>query len=126
MAQSINREVDLVMNGVSFHGLDNYGKIMVGDAGFEFYNDNNVEDYIQIPWTEVDYIIASVVGHGKKIPRFAVQTKKNGTYSFSAREPKKLLAEIRKNGYVPSDHLVRSLTLVQVIKKRMHAAFSKV
>lgn len=125
MAQSINRKVDIVMSGVSFHGLDTYGKIMVGDQGFEFYNDNNVEDYIQIPWKEIDYIIASVVGKGKKIPRFAIQTKAQGTYSFSAREPKKLLAEIRKKGYVPSDHMVRSLSLLQVLKKRLKKTFSK-
>ena len=125
MAQSMNREVDLVMSGVSFHGLDVYGKIMVGDQGFEFYNDNNVEDYIQIPWKEIDYIIASVVGKGKKIPRFAIQTKSNGTYSFSAREPKKLLAEIRNKKYVPSDHIVRSLSFFQIVKKRVSAVFLK-
>ena len=125
MAQSINQKVDLVMNGVSFHGLDVYGKIMVGNKGFEFYNDNNVEDYIQIPWEEVDYIVASVLRNGKKIPRFAIQTKSQGTYSFSAREPKKLLATIRNKQYVPSDHIVRSLSFFQVLKKRVENAFSK-
>ena len=79
MAQSINTKVDLVMNGTSYLGLNSYGKIMIGDKGFEFFNERNVDDYIQIPWEEVDYIIASVLFKGKKIPRFAVQTKKNGT-----------------------------------------------
>ena len=54
MVQSLNTKVDLVMKGTSYHGLTTYGKIMVGDKGFEFYNDHNVQDYIQIPWEEVD------------------------------------------------------------------------
>ena len=79
MAQSINTRVDVVVEATSYQGLTNYGKIMVGDKGFEFFNTRNVNDYIQIPWEEVDYVIASVMFKGKKIPRYAIQTKKNGT-----------------------------------------------
>ena len=63
---------------------------MVGDIRFEFLNTRNVNDYIQIPWEEVDYVIASVMFKGKKIPRNAIQTKKYGAYSFSSKEPKKV------------------------------------
>ena len=80
------------MEATSYQGLTNYGKIMVGDKGFEFFNTRNVNDYIQIPWEEVDYVIASVMFKGKKIPRYAIQTKKNGTFSFSSKEPKKSVA----------------------------------
>ena len=69
--------------------------------GFEFFNTRNVNDYIQIPWEEVDYVIASVMFKGKKIPRYAIQTKKNGTFSFSSKEPKKVLRAI--NRYIPSN-----------------------
>ena len=75
MAQSINTRVDVVVEATSYQGLTNYGKIMVGDKGFEFFNTRNVNDYIQIPWEEVDYVIASVMFKGKKIPRYAIQTK---------------------------------------------------
>ncbi len=61
MAQSINTRVDVVVEATSYQGLTNYGKIMVGDKGFEFFNTRNVNDYIQIPWEEVDYVIASVM-----------------------------------------------------------------
>ena len=59
MAQSLNTKVDLVMDATSFHGMNNYGKIMIGDRGFEYYNEKKMNDYIQIPWEEVDYVIAS-------------------------------------------------------------------
>ena len=38
MAQSINTRVDVVVEATSYQGLTNYGKIMVGDKGFEFLN----------------------------------------------------------------------------------------
>ena len=115
MAQSINTKVDVVVEATSYQGLTNYGKIMVGDKGFEFFNDRNVNDYIQIPWEEVDYVIASVMFKGKYIPRFAVQTKRSGTFTFAAKKPKELLRAVRK--YVPSDHMVRSLSFFDVLKR---------
>lgn len=107
MAQSINTRVDVVVEATSYQGLTNYGKIMVGDKGFEFFNTRNVNDYIQIPWEEVDYVIASVMFKGKKIPRYDPD-KENGTFSFSSKEPKKVLRAI--NQYIPSERLVRSLS----------------
>ena len=41
-------------------GLTTYGNIMIGDKAFEFYNEKNVQDFIQIPWTEIDRVEASV------------------------------------------------------------------
>ena len=35
MVQSINTKVDLTMAGTSYMGLSDYGKIMIGDKGFE-------------------------------------------------------------------------------------------
>ena len=115
MAQSLNTKVDLVMDATSFHGMNNYGKIMIGDRGFEYYNEKKMNDYIQIPWEEVDYVIASVMFKGKKIPRYAIQTKKNGTFSFASKEPKKVLRAI--NQYIPSERLVRSLSFFDVLKR---------
>ena len=36
MAQSINTKVDLVISGTSYHGLNSYGKIMIGDKDLNF------------------------------------------------------------------------------------------
>ena len=114
VVQSINSKVDLVKKATSFHDFNSYGQIMVGNNGFEYYNDRNVKDFIQIPWSEVDLVIASVMFGGRSIPRFAIQTKSNGTFTFSSRDPKETLRAIRK--YVPADHMVRSPSFFDVIK----------
>ena len=112
MAQSQNTKVDYVVKASSFLGLNSVGKIMIGDKAFEYYNDRNVEDYIQIPWEEIDYISASVL-FNKWIDRFVIFTKRNGHYAFSARKNKELLRAMRK--YVREDRMFKSLSFFQVI-----------
>lgn len=121
MVQSINTKVDLTINATSYLGIAEYGKIMIGDKGFEFYNERDARKFVQIPWEEVDYVIASVMFKGKWIPRFAIQTKRNGTYSFSSKKPKMVLKAIR--GYVEPSHMVKSLSLVDVIKRGIKGIF---
>lgn len=123
MAQSLNKKVDLTINGTFHTAVATYGKIMVGDAAFEFYNDKNVEDYVQIPWSEVDYIAAAVVRKGKWIPRFAIHTKKDGQFSFSSRDNKALLRAV--NEYIPSDKLLRALSFGDVMKRRLKSIGQK-
>lgn len=123
MVQSLNTKVDLTMNATSYLGVAEYGKIMIGDKGFEFYNERDARKFIQIPWEEVDVVIASVMFKGKWIPRFAIRTKKNGTYSFSAKRPKEVLRAIRV--YVDPSHMVRSLSLVDVVKRGVVGIFKR-
>ena len=115
MAQSINTKVELTIKGTSFLGLTTYGTFLLGDKGFEFFNDRNVNDYVQIPWEEVDKVIASIMFKGKYIPRFAVRTKANGTFSFAAREPKKVLKVCEE--HVGHNNVVASLTFFQTVKR---------
>ncbi len=122
MAQSLNTKVDLTISATSYLGISNYGKVMIGDKAFEYYNDRNVEDYIQIPWEEVDYIAASVLFGGKWISRFAIFTKENSHFSFSTRDNKKTLRAV--NQYIESDKLVRSITFMQVIKRGIKSLFA--
>ena len=121
MVQSINTKVDSTINATSYLGIAEYGKIMIGDKGFEFYNERDARKFVQIPWEEVDYVIASVMFKGKWIPRFAIQTKRNGTYSFSSKKPKMVLKAIRE--YVEPSHMVKSLSLVDVIKRGIKGIF---
>ena len=60
MAQSQNSTVDLATPATCLMGLTSHGNVMVGNKAFEYYNERNPEDYIQIPWDEVDYIAAEV------------------------------------------------------------------
>lgn len=113
MAQSQNSSVDLAIKATSFQGLTTYGDVMVGNAAFEFYNERNPEDYIQIPWGQVDYVAAEVLP-GKKIARFAIFTKENGHFSFSTRDNKATLRAMR--AYVPEDRLQRSPSFADVMK----------
>ena len=121
MVQSLNTKVDLVIDATAFTGLTDYGQIMIGDRGFEFYHAKDPRKFIQIPWEEVDYVLASVMFKGKWIPRFAIQTKRNGTYSFSSKKPKMVLKAIRE--YVEPSHMVKSLSLVDVIKRGIKGIF---
>ena len=121
MVQSINTKVDVTINATSYLGIAEYGKIMIGDKGFEFYNERDARKFVQIPWEEIDYVIASVMFKGKWIPRFAIQTKRNGTYSFSSKKPKMVLKAIRE--YVEPSHMVKSLSLVDVIKRGIKGIF---
>ncbi|MFD1485496.1 DUF956 family protein [Lacticaseibacillus baoqingensis] len=113
--ESLNSKVELVEKGTSYLGLGDYGKIMIGDRGFEFYSDRNIKNYIQLPWREVDVVIASIMFGGKWIPRFAIRTKKNGTYSFASHDPKAVLRACRE--HIPADHIVRSLSFNQVFRQ---------
>ncbi|EOI7831597.1 DUF956 family protein [Enterococcus hirae] len=123
MVQSINTKVDLVIDATAFTGLTDYGKIMIGDRGFEFYHARDTRKFVQIPWEEIDYVIASVMFKGKWIPRYAIQTKKNGTYTFSSKEPKKVLRAIRK--YVDPSRMVQSLNFFDVVKRGVKSIFKR-
>lgn len=123
MVKSLNTKVDLVVDATAFTGLTDYGQIMIGDKGFEFYNSRNIQKFIQIPWEEVDYVIVSVILKGKWIPRYAIKTKKNGTYSFSSKETKKVLRTVRN--YVDPDHIVKSLSFFDVVKRGIKSIFKK-
>ena len=52
MAQSLNQVIDLQTTGTSYLSISGkVGKFLVGDQALEFYPDVNVEQYIQIPWS---------------------------------------------------------------------------
>lgn len=113
MAQSQNTTVELAIPATFFIGLSTYGKMMLGDKALEFYNDRNPEDYIQIPWDQIDYVSASVL-FGKLIPRFAVFTKENGHFAFSTRDNKATLRVVRD--HIGNEKVVRSADFLGVVR----------
>lgn len=124
MAQSQNSSVYYTEKATSFHGLGTYGTVMLGNKAFEFYNEKNPEDYIQIPWDQINYVAASVLYGGKKIARFAIFIKGSESgFSFSTRNNKATLRAMR--GHVPEDKLLRSLSFFDVIKQGVLSLFRK-
>ncbi|EUJ23224.1 hypothetical protein PGRAN_09856 [Listeria grandensis FSL F6-0971] len=123
MVESINTQVDMKIDATAFTGLTDYGEILIGDKGFEFYNSRDVRKFIQIPWEEVDQVIVSVMLKGKWIPRYAIKTKRNGTFTFASKRPKDVLRAIRV--YVDPANMVSSLSFFDVIKNAFKSMFTK-
>lgn len=124
MAQSLNSSVYYTAKATSFHGMSTYGNVMLGNKAFEFYNERNPEDYIQIPWDQITYVAASVLFGGKKIARFAIFVKGSESgFSFSTRDNKATLRAMR--AHVSEDKLLRSLSFFDVIKRGVLSLFGK-
>ncbi|WP_064590997.1 DUF956 family protein [Streptobacillus moniliformis] len=112
MIESLSSKIDLTINASFFSGITSYGKVLVGDKSFEYYNDRNVNDYIQIPWEEVEYIAAQVF-FKRWITRFVIFTKRNGKFSFSTKDNKKTLKVV--SNYIDKSKMVKSKTFLEVI-----------
>lgn len=114
MVKSQNKKVDLSIKARCLNGFISDGNIMIGDEAFEFYNEKNIDDYVQIPYKEISFVSASVI-FGKKISRFAIHTKENGNFIFTSKDNKKTLRAL--NNYIDSNKLRRSLSFFEVIKR---------
>ena len=123
MAQSLNHSIDLKISATSYQGLANYGTVLIGDQAFEFYNQKNPEDYIQIPWSQIDYVAASVYCN-KWISRFAIFIKdKEHHFTFSTRNNKQTLGMMKK--YIAEEKLRRSITFWHVMKRGVQRLFKR-
>ncbi|WP_270315243.1 DUF956 family protein [Streptococcus infantarius] len=116
MAQSLNSTVELTTTGVSYLGMGGkVGKFLLGNKGLEFYSDANVKDYIQIPWENIEKIGANV-SRNKVSRHFEVFTDK-GKFLFASKDSGKILKVARQ--HIGNDKVVRMLTLVQVLMKKL-------
>jgi len=116
--QSINTKVDFVVSATSFMDLTAYGKIMIGDRGFEFYHGRDVRKYIQLPWEEIVRVQATVFFKGKWIPRFRVETKENGSFIFSTKQPKHVLGLIGEQ--IGKKNIVHALGMWDVLVRSVN------
>ena len=115
MVQSQNTKIDFKCKANYLGGLTSRGDLLVGNKAVEYYNEKNVRDFIQIPYTEIKMITASVI-FNKKITRFAIHTKTSGDFIFNSPDNKGALRAINK--YLPDDKLRRSLTVWESIKRK--------
>lgn len=113
MVKSLNTRLDLSIKATNLQGLTSQGNVLVGDRAFEYYNERNVADFVQIPYKEIKLVTASVI-FGNKINRFAIHTKNAGDFVFSTRDNKKTLRAINK--YIPSDKLRKSKSVADYVK----------
>ena len=122
MAQSQNKTVEFHTTGVSYLGVGGkVGKILVGDVAFEFYADANVEDYVQIPWKEIELIGANV--SGRKVSRhFEILTDKS-KFLFASKDSGKILKIARE--HLGNENVVKLPTLIQTIGARIKGLFAK-
>ena len=114
MLSSQNKSIDLTIKAKHLQGFTSSGDVIIGDKAFEYYNEKNLEDYIQIPYTEISFVSASVL-FGKKINRFAIHTRESGNFIFTSKDNKKVLRSL--NNYIDSNKLRRSLSFFEVIKR---------
>ena len=123
MVQSINTKVDLVVDATSFIDISAYGKVMIGDRGFEFFHARDVKKYVQIPWDEVVRVHVTVFFGGRWIPRYAIETKNDGMFVFASKKSKKVLRLIGEK--IGVDNIVHALGFGDVVRRAFKARFGK-
>lgn len=106
-----NTKIDLCVDAISYLGINSYGKLYIGDNGIEFYNHQNINDYILIPYSEVECVIAQVI-FNRWINRFVIKTKKI-SLSFSTKNNKETLRAISK--HIGKDNMYKSANLIKIL-----------
>ena len=108
MVMSMNSKVVYTTKANCLTGSigNKHGDVMLGDKAFEFYNHRNTEDYIQIPWTEIDKVRAQMFFRDKYIRGFFIDTKSAGSFNFIVKNSGKCLKEMRE--FIGNDKIVRN------------------
>ena len=114
MAISMNTKVLFTTKANSLSGMigNKNGNILVGDKAFEFYNNRNPEDYIQIPWEEIIRVRAQIFFKDKYIRGFFIDTKNAGTYNFVVKNAGKTLKIMRD--FLGNEKIVRNKPLLSM------------
>ena len=108
MAISQNTKIFFTTKANNMSGFfgNKHGNILVGNRAFEFYNERNPEDYIQIPWNEIEKVRAQIFFKDKYIRGFFIDTKGNGVYNFIVKDAGKTLKEMRE--FLGNEKIVRN------------------
>ena len=96
------------------------GDILVGDRAFEFYNEKNPEDYLQIPWEEIIRVRAQLFFRDKYIRGFFIDTKSAGTFNFVVKNAGKTLKTMRD--FLGNEKIVRNkpvFSIKNLFKKKI-------
>lgn len=121
MAISQNTKIFFTTKANNMSGFfgNKHGNILVGNKAFEFYNERNPEDYIQIPWNEIEKVRAQIFFKDKYIRGFFIDTKGNGVYNFIVKDAGKTLKAMRE--FLGNEKIVRNkpiFSLKNIFNKR--------
>ena len=116
MAISMNTKVSFTTKANSLSGMfeNKNGNILIGDKAFEFYNNRNPEDYIQIPWSEIVRVRAQIFFKDKYIRGFFIDTKSAGSYNFVVKNAGKTLKIMRD--FLGNEKIVRNKPILSLKK----------
>lgn len=118
VAQSLNTKADFSTEGIAYLGFAEYGKILIGDVAFEFYNDRNVEKNMTFPWTAVARVEGdvskSLKGEVKVGRQFSIVLQNGSKVRFSSKNSGTVLKWIRH--YLGNDKVVKSPSFLGTFK----------
>ena len=122
MIQSLNTKTSAPLQAIAYVGLGSvYGKLLIGDKAFEFFNDANIADTIQIPWETIDHVEGVITRQNKISRQFVIvlkqqgQSKRQNHLRFSSKDAGKVLKLIRE--HIGNDKVVKAPTLISKIKQ---------
>lgn len=122
MIQSLNTKTADPIKAIAYVGIGSvYGQLLIGDKAFEFFNDANISDAIQIPWDSIHHV-EGVVSRSNKIGRQFVivlnpqgKSKRLNTIRFSSKDAGKALKLIRQA--IGNDKVVKAPTLISKLQR---------
>lgn len=123
MVKSLNTSRELTDKGTWYQSGPFYGNVMVGDCAFEFYSETNLQNYIQIPWEEITYVVVDYYFNGKYIPRFEIRTKQNGKFRFSTRNSRATLKAMQ--AHLPRESFRKAPSIGLLLRRRLKSLFVK-
>ncbi|GAX47243.1 DUF956 family protein [Pseudolactococcus reticulitermitis] len=122
MVQSLNTKTSAPFQAIAYVGIGSvYGKLLIGDKAFEFFNDANVADTIQIPWETIHHVEGIVTRQNKISRQFIIvlnrqgNSKRQNHVRFSSKDAGKVLKLIRE--HIGNDKVVKAPTLMSKVKK---------
>ena len=113
MVVSLNTKAIYKTKANLFNGGFGYtnGDILIGDRAFEFYNRQNPESYLQIPWEEIKLVRAHVMFKGKFIRAY---TNSSQTFQFVSKDSGRTLKVMRE--FIGNDKIVKTEPLISFKK----------
>jgi hypothetical protein len=86
---------------------------MMGDVGFEYFNDKNVEKNIQLPYAAIRYVEADVSRNNKIGRQFRIALNTGQQIRFSSKESAQVLKLFRE--HLGNARVVRAKSFFDVI-----------